>query len=90
MIADPIRLAVVGLGAMGTRMLTAARSHPAYTVVAGVFAHVSRLGLRALRNGRNGSANRGVVLGREAVYVLCSHHFPFAARFGALKSAAEE
>ena len=36
MIADPIRLAVVGLGAMGTRMLAAARSHPGYTVVAGV------------------------------------------------------
>jgi predicted dehydrogenase len=36
MIADPIRLAVVGLGAMGTRMLTAARAHPGYTVVAGV------------------------------------------------------
>lgn len=36
MIADPIRLAVVGLGAMGTRMLTAARQHPGYTVVAGV------------------------------------------------------
>ncbi|MDT7786338.1 MAG: L-arabinose 1-dehydrogenase [Pseudonocardiales bacterium] len=36
MTADPIRLAVVGLGAMGTRMLTAARTHPAYTVVAGV------------------------------------------------------
>ncbi|MFD4639864.1 Gfo/Idh/MocA family protein [Lentzea sp. NPDC058436] len=36
MIADPIRLAVVGLGAMGTRMLTAARSHPGFTVVAGV------------------------------------------------------
>jgi predicted dehydrogenase len=36
MIADPIRLAVVGLGAMGTRMLTAAQAHPGYTVVAGV------------------------------------------------------
>ncbi|MDX8028986.1 Gfo/Idh/MocA family oxidoreductase [Lentzea sp. BCCO 10_0856] len=36
MTADPIRLAVVGLGAMGTRMLTAARAHPDYTVVAGV------------------------------------------------------
>ncbi len=36
MIADPIRLAVVGLGAMGTRMLTAAQAHPDYTVVAGV------------------------------------------------------
>jgi len=36
MTADPIRLAVVGLGAMGTRMLTAARAHPGYTVVAGV------------------------------------------------------
>jgi predicted dehydrogenase len=36
MVADPIRLAVVGLGAMGTRMLTAALAHPAYTVVAGV------------------------------------------------------
>ncbi|MCR3752658.1 Gfo/Idh/MocA family protein [Lentzea californiensis] len=36
MIADPIRLAVVGLGAMGTRMLTAARQHPGFTVVAGV------------------------------------------------------
>lgn len=36
MIADPIRLAVVGLGAMGTRMLTAALAHPGYTVVAGV------------------------------------------------------
>lgn len=36
MIADPIRLAVVGLGAMGTRMLAAAQAHPGYTVVAGV------------------------------------------------------
>ncbi|KOV80855.1 Gfo/Idh/MocA family protein [Nocardia sp. NRRL S-836] len=36
MVADPIRLAVVGLGAMGTRMLTAALAHPAFTVVAGV------------------------------------------------------
>ncbi|MEU0883402.1 Gfo/Idh/MocA family oxidoreductase [Lentzea sp. NPDC005914] len=36
MIADPIRLAVVGLGAMGTRMLTATLAHPGYTVVAGV------------------------------------------------------
>ncbi|ANZ40018.1 hypothetical protein BBK82_32245 [Lentzea guizhouensis] len=36
MVADPIRLAVVGLGAMGTRMLTAAQAHPAFTVVAGV------------------------------------------------------
>ena len=36
MIADPIRLAVVGLGAMGTRMLAAARAHPEYAVVAGV------------------------------------------------------
>ncbi|SDF79778.1 Predicted dehydrogenase [Lentzea fradiae] len=36
MTAEPIRLAVVGLGAMGTRMLTAARAHPDYTVVAGV------------------------------------------------------
>ncbi|SER16058.1 Predicted dehydrogenase [Lentzea xinjiangensis] len=36
MTADPIRLAVVGLGAMGTRMLTAALAHPGYTVVAGV------------------------------------------------------
>ncbi|MFD5829418.1 Gfo/Idh/MocA family protein [Lentzea sp. NPDC060358] len=36
MTADPIRLAVVGLGAMGTRMLTAALAHPDYTVVAGV------------------------------------------------------
>lgn len=36
MVVDPIRLAVVGLGAMGTRMLTAAQAHPEYTVVAGV------------------------------------------------------
>lgn len=36
MTADPIRLAVVGLGAMGTRMLTAALAHPGFTVVAGV------------------------------------------------------
>jgi predicted dehydrogenase len=36
MTADPIRLAVVGLGAMGTRMLAAAQAHPGYTVVAGV------------------------------------------------------
>ncbi|MGZ3146079.1 Gfo/Idh/MocA family protein [Lentzea chajnantorensis] len=36
MVADPIRLAVVGLGAMGTRMLTAAQAHPDFTVVAGV------------------------------------------------------
>lgn len=36
MTAEPIRLAVVGLGAMGTRMLTAALAHPGYTVVAGV------------------------------------------------------
>ncbi|MET8760130.1 Gfo/Idh/MocA family oxidoreductase [Lentzea sp. NPDC004782] len=36
MIAVPIRLAVVGLGAMGTRMLAAAQAHPGYTVVAGV------------------------------------------------------
>jgi predicted dehydrogenase len=36
MITDPIRLAVVGLGAMGTEMLTAAQAHPDYSVVAGV------------------------------------------------------
>ncbi|HEX7302625.1 Gfo/Idh/MocA family oxidoreductase [Lentzea sp.] len=36
MTAEPIRLAFVGLGAMGTRMLTAAQAHPDYTVVAGV------------------------------------------------------
>lgn len=36
MTADQIRLAVVGLGAMGTRMLAAAQAHPDYTVVAGV------------------------------------------------------
>jgi predicted dehydrogenase len=45
MIADPIRLAVVGLGAMGTRMLTAARQHPGYTVVAGVDIAPRELGI---------------------------------------------